>query len=76
MVVVRAWIILARSAVDGSAIGKDVEAAEAVGEAGVDGEVAAGLECGAEVEEDRRLADTKLSRASVLKVAGPLLRSS
>ena len=56
---------------DGSAIGKDVEAAEAVGEAGVDGEVAAGLECGAEVEEDRRLADTKLSRASVLKVAGP-----
>ena len=63
MVVVRAWIILARSAVNGSAIGKDVEAAEAVGEAG--------LECGAEVEEDRRLADTKLSRASVLKVAGP-----
>ena len=71
MVAVRAWIILARSAVDGSAIGKDVEAAEAVGEAGVDGEVAAGLECGAEVEEDRRLADTKLSRASVLKIAGP-----
>jgi len=57
--------------VDDSAIGKDVEAAEAVGEAGVDGEVAAGLECGAEVEEDRRLADTKLSRASVLKIAGP-----
>ena len=56
---------------DDSAIGKDVEAAEAVGEAGVDGEVAAGLECGAEVEEDRRLADTKLSRASVLKIAGP-----
>ena len=71
MVVVRAWIILARSAVDGSAIGKDVEAAEAVGEAGVDGEVAAGLECGAEVEEDRQLTDTKLSRASVLKVASP-----
>jgi len=71
MVVVRAWIILARSAVGGSAIGKDVEAAEVAGEAGVDGEVAAGLECGAEVEEDRRLADTKLSRASVLKVAGP-----
>ena len=67
---------MARSAVDGSAIGKDVEAAEAVGEAGVDGEVAVGLECGVEVEEDRRLADTKLSRASVLKVAGPLLRSS
>ena len=71
MVVVWACIILARSAVDGSAIGKAVEAAEAVGEAGVDGEVAAGLECGAEVEEDRRLADTKLSRASVLKVASP-----
>ena len=47
---------------DGSAIGKDVEAAEAVGEAGVDDEVAVGLECGAEVEEDRRLAGTKLSR--------------
>ena len=62
---------MARSAVDDSAIGKDVEAAEAVGEARVDGEVAAGLECGAEVEEDRWLVDTKLSRASVLKVAGP-----
>ena len=71
MVVVRAWIILARSAVDGAAIGKEVEAAKAVGEAGVDGAVAAGLECGAEVEEDRQLTDTKLSRASVLKVAGP-----
>ena len=56
---------------DGSAIGKEVEAAEVVGEAGVDGAVAAGLECGAEVEEDRWLVDTKLSRASVLKVAGP-----
>ena len=44
MVVVRAWIILARSAVDGLAIGKDVEAVEAVGEAEVDGEVAVGLE--------------------------------
>ena len=51
MVVVRAWIILARSAVDGSATSKDVEAAKAVGEAGVDGEVAAGLECGVEVED-------------------------
>ena len=60
MVVVKAWIILARSAVDGSAIGKEVEAVDE-----------AGLECGAEVEEERRLADTKLSRASVLKVAGP-----
>ena len=56
---------------DGSAIGKDVEAAEAVGEAGVDGEVAAGLECGAEVEEDRRLADTKLSRTWAPRVGGP-----
>ena len=56
---------------DGSAIGKDVKDAEAVGEAGVDDEVAVGLECGVEVEEDHRLADTKLSRASVLKVACP-----
>ena len=71
MVAVRAWIILARSAVDGSAIGKDVEAAEAVGEAGVDGEVAAGLECGAEVEEDRWLADIKLSRTWAPRVGGP-----
>ena len=76
MVVVRAWIILARSAVDGSAIGKDVEAAEAVGEAGVDGEVAAGLECGAEVEEERQLADTKLSRTWAPRVGGPWLLSS
>ena len=75
MVVVRAWIILARSAVDGSAIGKDVEAAEAVGEAGVDGEVAAGLECRAEVE-DRRLADTKLSRTWAPRVGGPWLLNS
>ena len=71
MVVVRAWIILARSVVDGSAIGKAVEAAEAVGEAGEDGEVAVGLECGAEVEEDRRLADTKLSRTWAPRVGGP-----
>ena len=75
MVVVRAWIILARSAVDGSAIGKAVEAAEAVGETGEGGEVAAGLECGAEVEEDRRLADTKLSRAWAPRVGGPWLLS-
>lgn len=64
--VVRAWIILARSVVDGSVIGKDVEAAEVVGEV-----VAAGLECGADVEEDRRLADTKLSRAWAPRVGGP-----
>jgi len=76
MVVVRAWIILARSAVDGTTVGKAVEAAEAVGEAGVDGEVAARLECGAEVEEDRRLADTKLSRAWAPRVGGPWLLSS
>ena len=76
MVVVRAWIILARSAVDGSAIGKEVKAAEALGEAGVDGAVAAGLECGAEVEEERRLADTKLSRTWAPRVGGPWLLSS
>ena len=68
MVVVRAWIILARSAVDGSAIGKEVEAAEAVDEAG--------LECGAEMEEERRLADTKLSRTWAPRVGGPWLLSS
>jgi hypothetical protein len=76
MVVVRSWIILARSAVDGSAIGEEVEAAEAVGEAGADGMVAAGLECGAEVEEDRRLADTKLSRTWAPRDGGPWLLSS
>ena len=48
---------------DGSAIGMDAEATEAVGVEGVDGEVAIGLDCGAEVEEDRQLTDTKLSRA-------------
>ena len=56
---------------DGSAISKDVEAAEAVGEAGVDDEVAVGLECGAEVEEDRWLADIKLSRTWAPRVGGP-----
>jgi hypothetical protein len=76
MAVVRAWIILARSAVDGSAMGEDVDAAELVGEAGAEGTVAAGLEYGVEVEEDRRLADTRLSRALVPKVGGPWLLNS
>ena len=65
MVVVKAWIILARSAVDGSAIGKEVEAVDE-----------AGLECGAEVEEERQLADTKLSRTWAPRVGGPWLLSS
>jgi hypothetical protein len=65
MVVVRAWIILARSAVDGSAMGDDVEVAEVVGDAG--------LASGVEVEEDRWLADTRLSRAWASREGGPWL---
>lgn len=64
---------LARSDVVGSAMG-DMEAAEGVGEAGVEGMVVAGFGGGAEVEEERLEVDTKLSRALVLKVAGPQLR--
>jgi len=52
----------------------DMEAAEGVGEAGVEGMVVAGFGGGAEVEEERLEVDTKLSRALVLKVAGPQLR--
>jgi hypothetical protein len=60
MVVVKAWIILARSTVDGSAMDEDVAATELVGEAGAEGVGAARLESGVEVEEDRQLADTRL----------------
>ena len=53
-----------------------MEAAEVIGEAVADGVVAAGFGGGAEVEEERLEADTRLSRELVLKVAGPRLRSS
>jgi L-asparaginase/Glu-tRNA(Gln) amidotransferase subunit D len=76
MEAIRDWMSLAKPAVVGSAMGDDMEAAEDVGEAGVEGVVAAGFGGGAEVEEECLEADTRLSRVSVLKVAGPRLRSS
>jgi Na+-translocating ferredoxin:NAD+ oxidoreductase RnfC subunit len=65
MEAIRDWMSLAKSAV-----------VEDVGEAGVEGVVAASFGGGAEVEEECLEADTRLSRVSVLKVAGPRLRSS
>jgi Na+-translocating ferredoxin:NAD+ oxidoreductase RnfC subunit len=65
MEAIRDWMSLAKSAV-----------VEDVGEAGVEGVVAAGFGGGAEVEEECLEADTRLSRVSVLKVASPRLRSS
>jgi hypothetical protein len=50
--------------------------AEWVGEAGADGVAVVGWFCGAEVEEDRRNPDTKLSRAWAPKVGGPWLLNS
>jgi hypothetical protein len=77
MEVVKAWIILGRSAVDGLAMGEDMEAAEVDGAAEVRGVVVAeGGGGGAVADEERLEADTRLSRASVLKVAGSRLRSS
>jgi hypothetical protein len=77
MEVVKAWIILDRSVVDGSAMGEDMEAAEVDGAAEVGGVVVAGGGGGgAVVDEERLEADTRLSRALMLKVAGPRLQSS
>ena len=78
-VAVKASIIVARSAVVGSAMPEVTEAAADGGDGG--GLVAdAGAEagCGGSVdeEEDRLEPDTKLSRTSVPKTAGPRLRSS
>jgi hypothetical protein len=61
---------VASSAVEGGSGMAGEDAVEWVGEEG-DGAVAC-----LEDEEDRRLADTKLSRASAPSVAGPWLRSS
>ena len=77
MEVVKAWIILARSAVDGSAMGEDMEAVEDEGEVGTDGVVAARWASGGAAEEEECLeADTRLSRALAPKVGGPWLLSS
>jgi hypothetical protein len=77
MEVVKAWIILARSAVDGSAMGEDMEAAEVEGEAGVGGVVVVGWGGGGAAEDEGRLeADIRLSRAWTLKVGGPWLLNS
>jgi hypothetical protein len=76
MEVVKAWIILDRSTVDGSAMGH-MEAAEVDGAAEVEGMVVAGGGSGGTVADEERLeANARLSRASMLKVAGPRLRSS
>ena len=76
----RVWMSLAKSAVVDSAMGDNMEAAEGVGEAGVEGVVAAGFGGGAEAEEERRGRGASGSRyqvvrALVLKVSGPRLRS-
>ena len=58
-------------------MGDDMEAAEVDCEAGVGGVVVAGWGGGGAAEDEERLeAETRLSRALVLKVAGPRLRSS
>ena len=66
-VAVKASIIVARSAVVGSAMPEVTEATADGGDGGV---------LGADAKEDRLEPDTKLSRASVPKTAGPRLRSS
>lgn len=60
----------------GSAMGEETEAAEDEDEAGGNGMVAAGFDGGAKVDEDRREANTRLSRVLAPKVGGPWLRSS
>jgi hypothetical protein len=66
MVVVRFWRRVAISAMVGSAIG----AVDDLGDSGGVGELGDGS------DEDRLERDTRLSRASVPKVAAPRLRSS
>ena len=77
-VAVKASIILAKSAVVGSAMAEVTEATADGGDGGglgADAGVEAG--CGGVDEEEERLEpDTKLSRTSVPKTAGPRLRSS
>ena len=78
-VAVKASIILARSAVVGFAMPEVTETAADGGDGGVlgaDAGVAAGCGWSVDEEEDRLEPDTKLSRASVPKTAGPRLRSS
>ena len=78
-VAVKASIILARSAVVGSAMPEVTEAAADCGDVGELGADTGGKAAGGwsvDEEEDRLEPDTKLSRASVPKTAGPRLRSS
>jgi hypothetical protein len=57
-------------------MGEDMEAAKVDGAAEVGGVVVAGGGGGGAVADEERLeVDTRLSRASVLKVEGPRLRS-
>ena len=70
-VAVRASIILAKSAVVGSDMAEETEAAADGGDGG-----GRGGGCSVEEAEERLEPDTKLSRASVPKTAGPRLRSS
>jgi hypothetical protein len=74
------FIISMRSAMEGSdmVLERLVEVVEAEGEGGVEGcLVAAVVEVdGCEEDEDRRLRDTRLSRAVLPKVGGPRLRRS
>jgi len=78
-VVVKVSIILARSAMVGSAMADVTEAAADGGErGGLDGGVEVGGCCGngAEEDEERLEADTRLSRTSAPKTGGPRLWSS
>ena len=73
-VAVKASIILAKSAVVGSAMAEVTEATADGGDGGglgADAGVEAGCGWSADEEEDRLEPDTKLSRTSVPKTAGP-----
>jgi hypothetical protein len=78
-VVVRDSIILARSAVVGSDMAEVTEAAANGGDGGglgKDAEAMVGCGGGAEDDKERLEPDTRLSRASNPRIAGPRLRSS
>jgi hypothetical protein len=78
-VVVRVSIIFARSAVVGSDMAEGIDTTANGGErGGLGGGAALGGCCGGGEDEDkeRRVADTRLSRASGPRVADPWLRSS
>jgi len=80
IVPVRLSIILAMSALEGSAMGEEMKLADGgwggglVGGAAAVGHAAAGAGPAEREEEDRRDRDTRLSRALTSRVGGPRLR--